>query len=329
MTIHNSSFNSISANDIQIDKDILSSHWKDMAENVNLLYSLATGEDLPGTTASDGHDHDSNGGPVIPFFTSTEIGYISTSRLDGSNDRIPFCRMISSSNYVDYLNECGTPYPVIDGSRDNTYTALWFVGDVEDSFADGEWITFNDGVNTGRYVYKMAIYYSDVNATKVFLFDSLSSIPTGGETVRVYGRYGDRDFYLYLPAWAEALKIKLPLTSTLSVSYDDGEIYYAPKLDADLGEWFFRARIYSGSHTGEWLNINPSNTNKPNWCTLEMDLSELTKSTITQFGIEFEFNSSIIAFAPVDITEQDAFLWFAANNYPQRRNITALLTSVK
>ncbi len=309
MTIHDHTFNTVDPLALQTDRPILAQDFSAAAENLNYLFKLATGDDLPGgANAVVSHDHGAHGGPTIPLWTAQIAGQPARHFVNGAANAVPFSRFFSSSDTSIYLQVGVAPHPVVNGSLTDSRYRLWLDGNVAAYFQDGQYLTLNDTAINGRFLYKNACYNSDVEATMVSLWDPLPLVPGGGTVVRAYGVRGEKALNLFVPAWARRLTLLIPAACSLSASMADGERLLSLPTDNDA-VWAFKIRLSSGDLNGDWQTLYPTGSRQPIWYALSLDLRTFEEG-VHSFKVDLTFNGDLLQLLPVTLGPEDACLWF-------------------
>ncbi len=325
MTIYDASFEAIEATRLQVDRPILSADFQQIAGNVNHLYRLATGENLPGgANPIPGHDHGSRGGAPVPLWTCQYIGEPSRNFCNGNEEYIPFCRMLSSYDTGTYLKKAAPAMTVHPSANNNRYR-IWVGGNVSAALQGYQYLTLGGSGNSGRYVFKDAIYNSEAGATLIPLYGAFEETPSGGTAVNAYALRGSPEILLYVPGWAQKLTILVPATCTLSASLYDGEKYFNPG-NGGVANWLFRMRIVCGEFSGPWENVAIRNFVAPTWRALTFDCSAIEEEGIQEFRIQLEFNEDLFFLLPTTLGPEDGALWFRGENDAPRASIPAVFS---
>ena len=326
MTIQDGIFTAMDPQSLQVDRPILAGDAGSLAENINYLYKIATGEELPGgSNPDDGHDHENNGGPPIPLWTCYEIGSPSVTHLNGYDTFIPFKRLHTVADPAYNISKNSPPNPTVTSYPTSNTKRIWVDGDKTGVFDAGHYLTLDDGNNNGRYVYKHSQYESSVSATLVTLYDYLDSTPGSGTGVGVYRELGDMEFYVHIPEWAELLTVLLAVTCTNSSSDINGNTWYSVDFESDYS-WGMGARLAGPSISGEWMHFHPKKDIVPIWAALRLDVSSLAKDTTHTFHIDLDFNEKLQVIYPVLENQRDTALWFKFEGSNPRPRTYAVLT---
>jgi len=310
MTIIEDGFYPVGALSVQADKPIRAEDLQAIAATQNRLFQHVTGKKSDGTAATDvGHNHGDQDGAPLPMCWVGSIGEPSASMVNASSTRVPFTRIHSSRDIVDYLKRSASPHPTVHASINSNAFRIWLNGNVETYFSDYRYLTLNDGLNTGRYLFKKATYYSDLGATLVTLWEPLNSVVQGGETVMAYKEEGNDTFYLYLPEGARRLSVFVPMLNTLSGSIETGERLIGIDSSTAQSWWLLRTRLIQGTTTGEWHYHYPRTDWQFLWTNHELDCTGLTAGQVHGFEIEIESNPSSQELSAIHHNPEDMSLW--------------------
>ena len=326
MTLRDTEFLPLNALRFQTDRPVRSEEFDGIGSNLNYLFKLATGEDLPGgDNPHAGHDHGVQGGPTLPLWYGVELGSPSFPYCHGGMSRIPFTRMHSSADTSHYLRVDGPPVNLVASSPASTLWRVWLAGDVSDKASAGSYLTFEDGQNNGRYLIKRLVYEADKQATEITLWDALDQVPSQGVVVHFHSQRGSADLRLFVPSWAGTLSVLFPASATLSNSWDNGEAYWSPTMSGD-NSWAFRVRLRGPDIQGPWCPIWAGADRTPSNQVLRLELGALARGVITRFEIELEANFSLGMTTPIILDSNDFALWFQAGQTWGRPGFWAIFT---
>lgn len=309
MTFHAERFNPIAASRLLADELVREEEFTQLAENLHVLYRLLRGTDLPGSICPLApHDHAEQGGPPIPFGLVQLIGQPAAALAKGQDSRISFRRLPGGVTPGLDLQRSSPPDPLVSGTVASTRTLLRLSGDVTSRLAGRDYISLNDGLNRGRYLVKSLHYVPSVNATSLYLWDALATIPAAGVAVKGWRSPGEEALHLRVPRWARTLTLFLPLCATLSLSTNTGERL----LSTDAGEpesWTQAARLIGGGQAGNWRRFHPNGRRELVREALQMDCRALADDGVHVFEVELACNTGMLARFPVALGESDCALW--------------------
>ncbi len=205
MTINSTIFDAQELENLFNGEPVRASDWQRIAGNQNVLYSLATGQTLPGAADGvDGHNHAQHGGRAIPFHQAGVLGNLLPITY-GANSPvgIALARSIHAQRFT--VEKAGTLQQGVN--QHHVALLATMPGTSGPIQAHHQWVLPGTTGNPHRYLRGPLL---EDTLDWMVLYDPLTASVTPGPSCFLESLDSSDTFALELPSWCTRLVVMFP-----------------------------------------------------------------------------------------------------------------------
>lgn len=330
MSVFDTTFATPQEEDFAIGAAIRAEPWRALLQNQNHLFRLASGETiLGGGSTTPGHDHADGGGPALTRTLCIPWGVAASPVYGAERTQLEVTGAFSSSETSERLSRWPLEGPSVSSPAAAGAFTLFLAQDWAETVMSYGYLVAQPSANRERLLVKKARYESESNRTRVTLWDPLAAPLATGTPLRLYRCNGTPQLPLFVPSWANTLKVYLRACCSVSLeeSASGAPVFYEFGTQGALS-WLYELSLTSGERQSAAIRLYPEKTLTLGWCALSLSLEDFEKNRTQLFGLSFAQNPNFSILSPIVYHPRDLSLWLRS---PQDAPspIIAVLSSAK